>query len=142
MAMKVVAKGIYQTSNGGYRVVARLGDRRTEVSREKRFPKGTKLKAMKDWQGNTLAELRRQDFRPARGTLAADAPRYLDVMKARLQEPEHREKELSAWYQRFGDRRRDSIKQEEIRQQMLDWEANGSRLAPSSIASPHSRSFI
>lgn len=128
----VVAPGIYLMDNGSYRVVARVGDRKTGPRpKEKRFPKDAALRTMKRWQGDQRAELHRQDFRPVRGTLSGDATRYLAVMDARLKHPDHRRKEMAAWFDRFGERRRDSIEREELRQQVLDWEAAG--LAASTI---------
>lgn len=119
-------RGIYQQANGSYRVVARVGDRKAgPAPKEKRFPKGTSLREMLRWRDDTRAEMRRQDLRPARGTLAADAVRYLQIMRVRLQHPAHRDNETRAWFPRFGDRRRDSITREEVRQQTLEWEAGG-----------------
>jgi integrase/recombinase XerD len=46
-------------------------------------------------------------------------------MNARLKHPKYREHELGAWMAKFGERRRDSIEEEEIRQQLLEWEAEG-----------------
>ena len=44
-------------------------------------------------------------------------------MQHPLESPESREYETAAWLTRFGHRRRDSIEREEVRQQVLDWEA-------------------
>ena len=42
----VIAPGIYRMDNGSFRVVARVGDRKTGPRpKEKRFPKGTALRA-------------------------------------------------------------------------------------------------
>ena len=74
----VVAPGIYRMENGSFRVVARVGDRKTGPHpKEKRFTAGTALRVMKRWQDDQRAELRRQNLRPALGTLAADVERYL-----------------------------------------------------------------
>jgi integrase len=109
-----------------------VGDRKTgPPPKEKRFPKGTALRALRTWRDDRKAEMRRADIRPVRGTLAGDAERYLAIMRQRLKHPEHREKETKSWFPRFGDRRRDSIEKEEIRQQVLDWEVEG--LAASTI---------
>ena len=68
-----------------YRVVARVGDRRTGPRpTEKRFPADTVVRVMKRWQEDQRAELRRQDLRPARGTLADDVEQYLRLVKPRL----------------------------------------------------------
>jgi integrase len=113
--------------DGSYRVVARVGTKAhgTERRKEQRFPRGTGLRAMTTWQENQRADIRRDAFRPARATLAADVERYVRIMRQRLVSPESREYETGAWLTRFGHRRRDSIEREEVRQQMLDWEAEG-----------------
>ena len=66
-----------------------------------------------------------------RDTLVADVPRFMRVMEQRLARPEHREHEIRAWLARFGDRRRHTIEREDVRQQVLEWEAAG--LAASTI---------
>jgi hypothetical protein len=53
----VIAPGIYRMDNGSFRVVARVGDRKTgPPPKEKRFPKGTALRTMKQWQQDQRAE--------------------------------------------------------------------------------------
>jgi hypothetical protein len=55
----VLAPGIYGMDNGTFRVVARVGDRRTGPRpKEKRFPAGTALRTMRRWQDESRAELR------------------------------------------------------------------------------------
>jgi hypothetical protein len=82
---KVIAPGIYRMENGSFRVVARVGDRKTGPRpKEKRFPANTALRTMKGWQEDTRAELRRQDLRPAKGTLADDVEQYLKLVQPRL----------------------------------------------------------
>ena len=124
--MKAVAPGIYRLDNGSYRVIARVGDRKTGPKpREKRFPSGTGLRVMKRWQEDQRAELRRQDLRPVRGTLSADMPRYLLLASRQLEHPKHRESELGAWLTRFAHRRRDSIETEELEEQVREWRQAG-----------------
>src|SRR6266852_2603449 len=53
----VVAPGIYRMDNGSYRVVARVGDRKTGPRpKEKRFPADTALRVMRGWQEDQRAE--------------------------------------------------------------------------------------
>ena len=74
----VIAPGIYRMDNGSFRVVARVGDRKTGPRpKEKRFPKGTALRGMQAWQSDTRASLRRESLRPVKGTLADGVERYL-----------------------------------------------------------------
>jgi site-specific recombinase XerD len=49
----------------------------------------------------------------------------MTVMNRRLKHPDLREDEINAWLPAFGERRRDSLEAEEIRQQVLRWEAEG-----------------
>ena len=125
--MKTVAPGIYRTDNGGFRVVARVGTKShgTERRKERRFHRRAPLREMKKWQEETRAEMRRVNLRPVRGTLAADVERYMRIIRQRLQWPGARESETAVWLSRFGHRRRDSIGREEVRQQVLDWQAEG-----------------
>src|SRR2546428_29814 len=56
---RVIGPGIYRMENGSFRVVARVGDRKTGPRpKEKRFPKDTALKTMKAWQEDQRAALR------------------------------------------------------------------------------------
>jgi site-specific recombinase XerD len=80
---------------------------------------------MKRWQANTRAALSREKLRIRRDTLTADVPRYMTVMKRRLKHSDLREDEINAWLPAFGERRRDAIEGEEIRQQVLRWETEG-----------------
>lgn len=128
----VVAPGIYRMDNGSFRVVARVGDRKTGPRpKEKRFPAGTAARTMKRWQEDQRAELRREDFRPVRGTLAADIPRYLESMEGRIEHSSSRKYEIEAWVATFGQRRRDSIEDHEIENQVREWQR--SRVAASTI---------
>jgi len=119
----VLALGVYQMDNGTHRVVARVGDRKTGPRpKEKRFPAGTALRVMKKWQEDQRSELRRESLRPVRGTLAADIPFYLERMQGQLQHPADRKHEIEAWLPTFGQRRRDTIKEHEIEQQIREWQ--------------------
>jgi|KBSSwiStaDraftv2_1062776.scaffolds.fasta_scaffold179254_2 integrase len=125
--MKVVfvaAPGIYRMDNDSFRVVARVGDRKTGPRpKEKRFPADTALRVMKRWQEDQRSALRRENLRPVRGTLAADVPTYLTRTQYRLQYPEGRKHEIEAWLLKFGDRRRDSIQDHEIEEQVREWQS-------------------
>jgi site-specific recombinase XerD len=128
----VIAPGIYRMDNGSYRVVARVGDRKTGPRpKEKRFPTGTAPRVMKRWQEDQRSELRRENLRPVRGTLAADVPTYLERMQGQLQHPSDRKYEVQAWLSAFGSRRRDSIEDHEIEEQVRQWQSK--RVAASTI---------
>lgn len=124
--MKAIAPGVYLTDNGGYRVVARVGDRKTGPRpKEKRFPAGTALRAMKVWQEDQRAELRRQDLRPTRGTVADDANRYLELVRPRLVSFRDREHDLRQWLTRFGHRHRHTLDPNELQTQLNEWRLSG-----------------
>ena len=127
-----LAPGIYKLDDGTYRVVAHAGNSRVNQRRkEKRFAVATGMREMKRWQANARAGFQRDGLRVQRDSLAADVPRFMRVMNQRLKRPEHREHEINAWLDRFGDRRRHTIETEDVRQQVLRWEGEG--LAASTI---------
>lgn len=124
--IKVVAPGIYEMENGSFRVVARVGDRKTGPRpKEKRFPMGTALRAMKAWQEGQRAELRRGDLRPAKGTLADDVEQYLKLVKPRLVSFKDREYDLRRWLTRFGHRHRHTLEPKELQTQLNEWRISG-----------------
>lgn len=67
----------------------------------------------------------REDIRPAKGTLEADAERYLDRVKHRLAHPDDRKHEVAAWFARFRHRGRHAVTKDEVKEQMKDWLAAG-----------------
>jgi integrase len=122
-----LAPGVYRMDNGSYRVVARVGDRKTgPPPKEKRFPPTASLREMKKWQENERAELRRASLRPVLGSLAADVERYLlkdEVMG--LASYKTRKSDTRAWVSRFGHLRRDEIETDQLQRQVKDWLAAG-----------------
>ncbi len=122
----VLSPGIYRMDNGSYRVIARVGDRRTGPRpKEKRFPTGTALRVMKRWQEDQRAELRRQDLRPVRGTFADDAEHYLTLVKPRLVSFKDRQHDLRQWLTRFGHRHRHTLEPNELQTQLNEWRMGG-----------------
>src|SRR5437762_844817 len=122
----VLAPGIYQMDNGSYRVVARVGDRKTGPRpKEKRFPADTALRVMKRWQEDQRAELRRLDLRPAKGTLAEDVANYLKLVEPRLVSFKDRSRDLKLWLSRFGHRHRHTLEPKEIQTQLNEWRMSG-----------------
>ena len=118
----VIAPGIYRMDNGSFRVVARVGDRKTGPRpKEKRFPKGTALRDMKRWQEDQRAEMRRQDLRATKGTLAEDVDRYLREVGDSVKFIEDRAREIRAWLPTFGHRHRHTIEPHEVKEQLREW---------------------
>src|SRR5580704_8375775 len=114
----VIAPGIYRMDNGSYRVVARVGDRKTGPRpKEKRFPAGTALRVMKRWQEDQRAELRRENLRPVLGTLAADIERYLEKPEVkRLASYKTRISDTRDWLSALGHLRRDQVTADMVQQ--------------------------
>lgn len=124
--MTELPPGIHKLPDGKFRVRVAYGTRkRGGVQKERTFPAGTGLKEMKEWQADTRADLKRADLRPAKGTLEADAPLYIEKVTKRLDFPEDRQSDLKAWFPTFGQRGRHTIKQREVEQQVDDWKSEG-----------------
>lgn len=122
----VIAPGIYLMDNDSYRVVARVGDRKKGPRpKEKRFPRDTALRAMKGWQEDQRAEMRREDLRPVKGALADDADHYLKLVQPRLVSFKDREYDLRQWLPRFGHRHRHTLKPTELQAQLNEWRLDG-----------------
>jgi site-specific recombinase XerD len=118
----VIAPGVYRMENGSFRVVARVGDRKTGPRpKEKRFPAGTAPRTMRKWQEDQRAEMRRLDIRPATGTLADDIGRYLQEVSQSVRFIKDREREIKAWLPAFGHRHRHTIQPQDIREQLREW---------------------
>jgi hypothetical protein len=77
--------GIYKVGDGRYRAVAYVGNSRVnQWRREKRFPASAGPREMKRWQADVRASFECDGLRVQRDTLAADVPRFMQVMRQRL----------------------------------------------------------
>lgn len=93
-----IAKGIYRDAYG-LAVVVSVGHR----SREKRFPFQTSLADLKKEQHKIRTDLLEDDDRPAKGTLASAAPKYLKLVKyLALSTWRGRKCEIDAWVDQCG----------------------------------------
>lgn len=123
---KTLAPGIYELKSGALRVKVAYGDRQHGgLARETSFPKGTSLREMQKWQTDTLAALHRQKLVPARGTLNADIPRYLDSLERNPALKNDRKSQLAAWSEQFGEKQRHRITRHDVREQVKAWERAG-----------------
>ena len=122
---RTIARGIYSDQWGLSAKVQANG-----LRREKRFPSDTKIKTIKNWQGDTKAALRKLRPKIGRGTFAADVERYL---AARTQMPTYKERvaHLALWCAEFGSRNRHSIETLEIDTVLSRWLEAG--LQPSTV---------
>ena len=120
-----IATGIYR-DKWGLSASVRGGGRR----REKRFPPGTRLSAVKAWRDETRVQLRKASAKARRGTFANDATQYLMSVTAMPTYVERRA-HVELWITEFGQRRRDSITTTEIDAILSRW--LGEDLAASTV---------
>lgn len=98
----------------GYRVTVKVAG----VQRERRFSAGTPARVRKAWKAAMEAKLRKRyraaaDTKAKTGTLKADAPRYLPLVR-HLADWVSQRSNLRAWFPELGDRPRSSIAQEDV----------------------------
>lgn len=121
-----IAEGIWDDDTGLAATVS-VGSGKDKLQREKRFDRGTPLKTMKAWQDETRVALRHALKSPARGTLAAKVPKYVEIVKPLIQASwKDRERDLHTWLPIFGQRRVESITTREITDQLLSWRTSTS----------------
>lgn len=118
-----LAKGIYRDKSGIAATVA-IGTGAAKQQREKRYPHGTPLKDMKQWQLDTAAVLREDVGVAKRGTLKADAKRYLALVR-HLKNPSGVRAEVDAWVARLGGTHRAQITPADVLEARVAWLADG-----------------
>jgi integrase len=118
-----LAKGIYRDKTGIAATVA-IGTGPAKQQREKRYPHGTPLKDIKQWQLDTAAALREDVGVAKRGTLKADATRYLRLV-AHLKNPSGVRSEVNAWVVRLGTLHRAQITPAHVLEARVAWLAAG-----------------
>ena len=94
--------------------------------KEKRFPKGTALRAMKSWQEDQRAAMRREDLRPGPRDARCGYPEVSPTDKGALPDIlRNRKHENRGVATKFGQRRRDTTGNSEIEDQVRAWQRNG-----------------
>lgn len=88
------------------------------IQKERRFVPGTPLRAIKAWKADTEAKLRKRypassDTKAQTGTLKADAPRYLGLVR-HLADWVSQRSLIRAWFPELGDRARHTITREDV----------------------------
>lgn len=117
---KRVDTGIYRDRYG----LAAIVHARPHAPVEKRFPFGTPLHEVHRWR--TEERLRLLNLTtdrvtpPTRGTLTADAARYLRLV-AHLTSWKSRKSEIHAWLDGFGDRHRGRISRTDVLETRQQW---------------------
>ncbi len=114
-----IALGVYR-DQWGLSATVKVDD----TQREKRFPIGTSLRTVRDWQNAMRVALRVAVPRRPRGNLKTDAARYLEGVTA-MPSFRERERNIGFWVEEFGERRRDSIGTDEIARILQRWERDG-----------------
>lgn len=124
---RTITKGIYQDS-GGYEVRVTVGG----VSYPARMPKDSTLDELKRKRAQLEAQGRTESPRAERGTLAADAPRYLKLIK-HLESWKDREAHLKAWIALFGSVARHRIAGADVLAARVTWLSSLKPAAPKTI---------
>lgn len=88
------------------------------IQKEHRFTPGTPARVIKGWKARTEWKLRKRypaasDASAKKGTLKADAPRYLAMVR-HLADWVTRRSEIRAWFPHLGDRARHTFDREDI----------------------------
>jgi integrase len=112
----------------GLRVYVKVHGRQ----REKRFPAGTDPETIKRWRDETRAQLRKARPLVARGTLEADAEKYLNLPSVQaLASAKSKRSELKAWCSIYGTWHRSRITEREVRSIRETWLSQ--KVAPKTI---------
>jgi len=119
-----LATGIYRDGSG-IAATVKVGSGAHAVQREKRYPPDTPLKTIQTWQRDTAAALNPgAGGRVKRGTLAADAERYLTLVQ-HLQGWNGVRAEVRAWTALYGKLHRSKITAEHVLKARVRWLAEG-----------------
>jgi len=116
----LISDGLYSDAIG-LSAVVKVGKRQ----KEKRFPKGTPIKEIREWQTNMRAALTKKRGKArgpvGRGTFASDVERFLATVTKR---PSYGSAQacLNAWAEAFGDRRRSTITLADYQAVMDGWQ--------------------
>jgi len=122
-----IATGVYK-DRGALAACVSVGSGQNRRQSEHRFPLGTDLGKIRDWQEDEADRLRK-DLPPkiARGTFDADIVAYLLTLADRPGLQAERAFQLAWWAdrrgadgRRFGDRRRDSFTRAELKAALAD----------------------
>lgn len=119
--LKRISPGIYRDAYGLRAVVDVASGRK-----EKRFAGGTPLPEIKRWREEAKVKLdAKARRRPSQaGTLRVDARRYLAQIKG-LASWKSRRSEIEAWIAAYGDRRRGTLTEGDVRAAVAKWRSEG-----------------
>lgn len=120
---KRIAVGVYQ-DQGGYEAMVAVGSGPRRREKWKRFPRGTHLREIKDWQDERRTAFRRTRPRGPSGTLAGDVERFLRQYAGKPSAKAKRS-HLLAWVREYGHMRRSAITDEHVRLAIVKWEQAG-----------------
>jgi len=118
-ARRKIAKNIFEDASGISVIVQVNG-----VQRELRFAPDTDLDLLEKNRDQLRADLHDETPTTERGTLSADAPRYLKQIAGRPGFPADRS-HLRAWLDRLGPKHRSRITADDVRTVLSEWRAAG-----------------
>jgi len=124
---RTITTGIYQDS-GGYEVRVVVGG----VPYGDRMPKDSTLDELKKKRAQLEAQGRTETPRSERGTLAADKPRYLKLIK-HLESWKDRDAHLKAWVALYGATPRHRITSQDVLAARVRWLGLKTPLSPKTI---------
>lgn len=124
---RTISRGIYQDS-GGYEVRVIVGGTPYVC----RMPTDSTLDELKTTRARLESTGRTETPRAERGTLRADAARYVAVIK-HLESWRDRRAHLDAWLRVLGDVQRHRITAEHLRAARVAWLSSNTPLAPKTI---------
>jgi integrase len=124
---KTIARGIYQDS-GGYEVRATVGGNPYSA----RMPPDSTLEELKQKRAQLETQGRTETPRMARGTLAADAPRYIKLIK-HLESWKDRQAHLNAWIGLYGSVARHRLTSADVLAARVVWLEQQKPAAPKTI---------
>ena len=134
-ARRRIAPGVYR-DDIGYAAVVSVGSGKRRQSQERRFPAGTALRTITDWQTGVRAQFKRQAKRQTihdantAGTLRDDVQRYLALASA-MPSAESRAYDLAAWVAVHGQTRTLKLTPDTLIRTHQAWAADG--YAPSTL---------
>lgn len=124
---RTITRGVYLDS-GGYEVRVVIGG----TPYGARMPKDSTLDELKKKRAQLEAQGRTETPRAERGTLAADSPRYIKLIK-HLESWKDREAHLTAWIARLGPVARHRITSSDVLAARVAWLALKKPMAPKTI---------
>ena len=118
---RALPPGITGSPAKGYLARVSVGPRKAALVRAKRFPPYTIVSEMEEWQEGKRVELRNQaPITFNRGTLGADAPRYLELV-GNMPTIKDEARYITRWVSIYGELPRDQVTHVHVASQLERW---------------------